>query len=636
MSGILTVASRALMANQTVLQTVGNNIANVNTTGYSRQTAVLTTVPGQYTGSGYIGKGVDVSTIERSYDDFLNRQASLSSATSTADSARASKMALLENMFPTGTNGLGAAISDMLNAFSDVAAAPTDLTARSVALTKVTETAQRISSTSQQLNDLQSGLQQEMTQKIAIVNTLAASLAKVNDRIAKTQGSNQSPNDLLDQRDQLVRQINQYVQTSTVHASDGTTSVFIGGSQALVLGNTVGTLSLSSDDFGDAQNSKLALTRNGQTQKIDDAALGGGEISGLIRFQNSDMADARNLLGRLTTVVTTSMNDQHKLGLDLDGNAGGNLFTPVTFGAGNILQPVPPATTNTGSANLSLSVSDLSKLVPSNYQVAFTGASAGTVTRLSDNTVTNFSGVPITVDGLQLDVSSGSAAAGDRFLIKPYANASDNVSSAFSSPRALAVASPVAGLMGSSNTGSLKLGSLQALSMPISATPVTLTFTGSSSYMRSDVGGTFAYTPGQAITGGTPSQWSLTLQGTPQAADTFTVQQMPAAYRNQDAGNANAMMNLRDAKLIDGSALTDGYASLIAQVGTSAQSAKYAAQVSSTTADNLEKQRTAATGVNLDEEASKLLQYQQAYQASAKVIQVAQSIFDTMIQTLGR
>jgi flagellar hook-associated protein 1 FlgK len=126
------------------------------------------------------------------------------------------------------------------------------------------------------------------------------------------------------------------------------------------------------------------------------------------------------------------------------------------------------------------------------------------------------------------------------------------------------------------------------------------------------------------------------LQGTPKAGDTFTVAPQPAAYRNLNAGNASAMMNLRDAKMFDGAALTDGYAGLIAQIGIRTQSANYAAQVSSSIASSLETARTSVSGVNLDEEAAKLLQYQQAYQASAKMIQIAQSIFDTLIQGLGR
>jgi flagellar hook-associated protein 1 FlgK len=198
--------------------------------------------------------------------------------------------------------------------------------------------------------------------------------------------------------------------------------------------------------------------------------------------------------------------------------------------------------------------------------------------------------------------------------------------------------------MGSANTGSLQLASLTARTNPVAATPVVITFTGPSTYTRSDYVGAlspFTYNSGQVIEGSVPattplSQWSLKLQGTPASGDTFTVQAQPAAYRNSNAGNAGAMMDLRDMQLFDGAKLTDGYAALIAQVGIRTQSANYAVEVSGAIAANLETDRTGVSGVNLDEEAAKLLQYQQAYQASAKMIQIAQSIFDTLIQTLGR
>lgn len=642
MSGLLSVGTRALQANQVALQTAGNNIANVNTPGYSRQSVVLQTTTGQFTGGGYIGKGVDIQTIERNFSAFLTRQSALASATGAADSSRADKLKQLEGIFPGGKAGLGAAINDMLNAFSDVANAPTDLTARTVALTRVDEAAKRMRSASQNLDDLQSGVAQELSQKVSNINSLAQSIADINDKIARTQGSGQPPNDLLDQRDQLVRDLNQYVQTSSITASDGTVGIFLAGSQALVLGSTVSPVSIVKDDFGDPLKSKLAISRGGQVIPLDENALGGGEVAGLLRFQNNDLVEGRNLLGRLTLAISTSMNNQHQLGLDLDGKAGGNLFTPTVFGAGNILKPSAPATLNTGTASPALSISDVTQFVASDYEMNFTSATAGTMTRRSDGVVTAFTSVPVTIDGLNLSIPSGSANPGDRFLLKPFSTTASNISAEFSAPRALAMASPVAGSLGTSNTGSMQLSSLLARSNPPVNVPVTITFTGSNSYTRSDYVGPlspFSYTSGQAIEGSVPataplSQWSLTLQGIPKAGDTFTVESQPAAFRNLNAGNASAMTGLRDVAMFDGSALSDGYASLIAQIGIRTQSANFSAEVSSSIAANLERDRTGVSGVNLDEEAAKLLQYQQAYQASAKMMQIAQSIFDTLIQTL--
>ena len=653
MSGILNTGTRALQANQTALQTAGNNIANVNTKGYSRQSVVLATVEGQFTGGGYVGKGVEVQTIQRNFSAFLTRQSALAGSTQAADNARVDKLTQLESIFSGGSTGLGASINEMLNSFSDVASAPTDLTARTVALTRIDETAARMRSSSQRLDDLQQGVTQELDQKVTAINSLAQNIAEVNGQIARVKGNGQTPNDLLDKRDQLVRELNTYVQTSSIPADDGTLGIFIGGSQALVLGTTAAPVSIVKDDFGDTLTSKLAITRNGQSITLDEKNLGGGEVSGLLRFQNSDLVEGRNLLGRITLAVGTAMNTQHSLGLDLDGNSGGNLFSIASI-AGNVskpqptLPPAPPVQVNTTLADLSLAISDPSKFVASDYEVNFTSATTGSITRRSDgaNTAFDFATTnPVTIDGLNISMSAIPPAAGDRFLLKPFSAAASNISSAFSTPRALAIASPVAGAMGTTNTGSLQLSALQARSNPIAATPVILTFTGPNSYTRSDEipanTTSFTYTAGQVIEGTTPattplSQWSLTLQGSPKAGDTFTVAPQLPANRNLNSGNASAMLGLRDVTMFDGGVLTDGYAGLISQIGIRTQSATYAAKVSSAIATNLEKERTGVSGVNLDEEAAQLLQYQQAYQASAKLIQIAQSVFDTLIQTMGR
>ncbi|QTN30289.1 flagellar hook-associated protein FlgK [Rhodoferax sp. AJA081-3] len=672
MGSLLNIGSRALQANQAALQTAGNNIANVNVPGYSRQKVVLNTVPGQFSSAGYVGQGVTVQTIQRNFSEFLTRQSRIAASAQSADTTRSDKLRQLEAVFQGGAQGLGASINDMLNAFSDVASAPTDMTARTVVLTRIDETASRMRAASQQLDDLQTGVTQELAQKITNINSLATSIAAVNEQIARTNGTGQPPNDLLDRRDQLIKELNQYVQTTSIAADDGTVGLYIAGSQELVLGTNASTVALVSDDFGDTRSSKLAIMRAGVPNTLDENMLGGGEVSGLLRFQNNDLNEGRNLLGRLTLATTGAMNDQHKLGLDLNGNVGGDLFSPIVLGTSNVFEPKAPAALNTGSmsgaAAPTLSVSDRTQLVASDYEMQFSGGTF-TITRRSDGAVFTQAQVPpgptagpdviAEIDGLQIHNPLGGAAnPGDRFLFKPFSTSASNISSMFSTPRALAVASPVAATMGTANAGSLQQISVSARSNPISpaALGVVLTFSNSNTYSRSDgmvnpfptrfdgspnpLFGTtdFEYIPGQTIeaTPGVspPAEWSLTLQGTPAAGDTVTVN--TNLFPTLSSGNATAMMNLRDVAMFDGAALTDGYAGLISQIGIRTQSAEYAALVSSSIATNVERDRAGVSGVNLDEEAASLLQFQQAYQASAKMIQVAQSIFDTLIQNLGR
>jgi flagellar hook-associated protein 1 FlgK len=484
---------------------------------------------------------------------------------------------------------------------------------------------------------------------------------------------------LLDRRDQLIKELNQYVQTTSVKADDGSVGLYIGGSQELVLGNNASKVAIVNDDYGDSRTSKLAVMRSGTPSVIDENMLGGGEVPGLLRFQNSDLNEGRNLLGRLTLATTTAMNDQHKLGLDLDGNPGGDLFSPTVFGTSNVMIPKAPAILNTGGATLTLSIADTTKFAASDYEIQFTSGTTGNITRRSDGSITAFNAVPISIDGLDIAVTAGAAAGGDRFLIKPFTSSASNVTSMFSTPRALAVANPVVPYMGPTNTGSLQLVSLNAsgqpagLTLPPSPVPpattgagVQLTYssgppagfliTGSAAIpsvngipvTQDPITGlqTIPYTPGVTPVAYTPNSlisldgWQIKLTGAPSSNDSITIGNAKDPQYNksyfQNAGNAAALMDLRDVAMFDGAAMTDGYAGLISQIGIRTQSADYAARVSATIATNVERDRAGVSGVNLDEEAASLLQYQQAYQASAKMIQIAQNIFDTLIQNLSR
>ncbi len=634
MPTLINIGTSALLSNQQVLRTTGNNIANVNTQGYTRQTVKLEAVQGQYQGKGYYGGGVDAVTVLRSHSEMLTRQVALTGSVAAADEKRLEQLRKLEDLFPGGATGLGAAMGAMLNAFSDVANAPTDLTARTVVLARADELAARFRSATGNMNNLRDSLRLELGEEVRMVNSLATRIANVNREIGNALGSGHTPNDLLDQREELVRQLNTHVQTTTIAASDGTLSVFVASSQPLVLGNKASTVVLQPDDFGDPLRSKLTMQRDGVTAVMDEAVLGGGSLAGLLRFGNTDLADAGNLLGRMALALGTAVNQQHSLGLDLSGAAVGNLFT---------LGPIPdalPALANSSGASIQVAVqtspaSGAPALAPSDYEIIFTGASTGSIRRVTDGQITTFGAVPAQIDGLNLQVT-GTANAGDRFMVTPYRQVTQNMDVAFASPRSLAVASPVVASAGTTNLGSLTLQTLlpQQANANLAQT-VTLLFTGAGAF---NVAGTgtgnptgVAYLPGQPIS---YNGWALTLKGSPQPGDTFTVQ--ANAFPAIDAGNAHAMLAIRDLALFDGAATTDGYAALISDIGVRVQSAGFASAVSRSIADNATKDQAAVSGVNLDEEAAKLLQYQQAYQASAKILQVSQSLFDTLIQSLGR
>ena len=648
---LLNVGARALLANQVALQTAGHNIANVSTPGYSRQSVVLQTVQGQFTGGGYIGKGVDVQTILRNHSELLTRQATAASSVDAGDTVRMDRLRQLQDVFAGGPSGIGASVNEMMNALSDVVSSPMDLTARSVALTRMDETAARMRDASQRLDEIGYTVAEQLKSSMIAVNSLAKNIAGINEQIARAKGNGQPANDLLDQRDQLIRDLNQHIQTSQIAADDGSVSVFVAGSQPLVLGNKAATLSIDDPaDFGAGSGRKvLNFQQPGSSTKVElnENMLGGGQVAGLLRFQNNDLAEGRNLLGRMAVAISESMNTQNRLGLTLDGTPGENLFAPISLGNAT-------AATGNSAAVMGLQVADPTKLQASSYEIAFTGATTGTVTRHSDNKVFTFGnlGDLTTImgnDGLALTNGGAlpfpGAAANDRFLVNPLVGAAAMLQSLQYSPNDLAAANPVNVAMGPNNTGTLQMVKLQALTNPPGATaPVTITFTGANTFTRSDTGAVVhAYTSGQPINYDAltpPTGWSLTVNGAPKAGDTITIDNALApAYGDwyqRDAGNASALMGLRDVPMFDGATLADGFASAMAQIGTRTQSAQFAAELSSAIATNLERDRTAVSGVNLDEEAARLIQFQQAYQASAKMLQIAQNIFDTLIQGLGR
>lgn len=660
---LLNVGARALLANQAALQTTGHNIANVNTPGYSRQGVVLQTVPGQFTGGGYIGKGVDVQTILRNHSELLTRQSTAAAAVDASDAVRLERMRQLQDVFAGGAAGLGQAINDMVNAFSGVASAPTDLTARNVVLTRIDETALRMRGAAERLDGMAYTLGQELHSQVDSINALARNIAGMNEQISRAQGSGQPANDLLDQRDQMVRNLNQHVQTSQVAASDGSISLFVGGSQPLVLGSMAATLSVDAPaglGAGSGQK-RLFFQQPGAATRVElnEDMLGGGEVAGLLRFHNHDLAEGRNLLGRMALGISETLNAQNRLGLTLDGQPGGNLFAPIAL-------PHALASRAAGP-QLTVAVGDATKLQASSYDVAFTSGTAGSVTRQSDGAVWVFDSAavpPVSLadvmagEGLLTGLTGPAAQAGDRFVLNPLQGAAAQMQALQFSPRQLAAANPVNAQMGAANDGTLQLAGLKAtgqptgLVLPPSPLPpattgggVTLTFsagppaqyavTGSPN-PASNVTAT-PYTPGKPIS---IDGWEITLNGVPKTGDSVTVGNATDAqygdWYTRDAGNASALLALRDATLFDNATLADGFAGAMAQVGTRTQSAQFAAALSSSMAANLERDRSAISGVNLDEEAARLIQYQQAYQASAKMLQIAQNIFDNLLQTVGR
>lgn len=555
-NSLMTVGVQAMFAAQTQLSTTSHNIVNAAVEGYSRQSAKLTTVAGRSTGVGYIGGGVAVETIERAANRFLATQSNQTQAQSSADSIRVDMLTQLEGGYALGEQGLGQAASALFASFGDLSAAPKDESMRAVVLSKAETLASRFRSTGEHIEALQTSTTQQLGDEVSVVNGLTEQIAKLNGQLTGTGNAKDQPNDLLDQRDQLIAQLSQHIEVNRVDnrgqdgKADGSVSLFVGGGQPLVMGTTSHDLK-AVPDANAPERSRIVVDLNGHERELTSSAIGGGAISGLLQFQNEDLVGARAQLGQLAASLADSVNTQHAQGTDLDGAVGKPLLTvgdsKVWASAFNVMD-------STGAPAAKVSISRVAgqggQLQASDYSLRLDPAdnTRYQVTRQSDGTV--FSGLDsgAQVDGFTFEVSGSPMSAQDRFLLEPVSAAASSTTVAITDPRQLAAA-------GATASGS---------------------------------------------------------------------------------GNANAllMQNLSRSASIDGKTFSNAHAKLISDLGVRVQRATADSESSSSLAAMNKAQLGSETGVNLEEEAAHLLQYQQSYQAAAKVLGTAQKLFDTMLSIM--
>ena len=643
-----------MTASYSALATTGHNISNANVRGYSRQQVELATAEGQFSGAGFYGKGVDVTTVTRAHDAFLTREAATASSLAAMDSSRLEMLRQLESVFPTGEQGVGHAAGNFLNAMVDLSARPADAATRQVVLARAQEVADRFAAAGAQLDVLQQEVQESLKANVAQVNQLASSIAELNQRIASVLGLGHSPNDLLDQRDQALADLSAKLQLSTVQADDGSLTVFIAGGQRLVLGTQVQPLTVEVDPT-DATRSALGLSDSGFVRLLQQQELGGGTITGLLRFQNDDLVDARTQLGQLAAALSGKVNEQQALGLDMSDPPGSG--API-FAVGPAVA-VPNAHNAVNGAGqfvgqVSLTITDPTQLQASEYALrADPGGAPGVwqLTRLQDGLVRSIASGDV-FDGLRIDIGPGLPAATDRYLLQPVTRAVNGMQRVLDDMRGLAAASPLSASTPATNAGTGSVAALRVVSP--SADPdltATLSFTsdtGDYSWeLRDRVTNALQSSGVGTWTAGTPislNGFELELNGVPRSGDVFSVGK--TLYPASNNGNALAFTGLRDAELVGrrplsaggvggGSSITDAYAAAMANIGVRVQGAQSTADISGAVAAQVEASRSAKSGVNLDEEAARLIQYQQSYQAAAKILQIAQSIFDALLDAAG-
>lgn len=628
MADLLNTSISGLLAFQRALDVTSHNITNANTPGYSRQLPDFTTRTPQFIGGNWVGSGADVTAINRAYDNFLAGQSRSAASAYNQSNTYATQAARISNLFGDSTTGLSASMQKFVNSLQAVADSPNSMAARQTMLSEAQTLVDRLKSYDASLRSLDSQVNASISTEADTISALARGIAELNKEIASGYAqTGQAPNDLLDQRDRMIDELSKHVNVNVTKTDDNQLNVFIGNGQPLVVGDDAARVVATSDPY-DPTRKRLAVQSSVGTIDIT-GSIAGGTLGGLLSFRSEMLDPARNTIGRMSVALADVMNEQHRAGMDLNGDMGGDFFS-----VGGV--DVRPHTNNTGTASAVVTRTDTGALTNSDY--ILTNTAGGWTMRRSDGTNvamtgTGTAGDPFLADGLSI-VVSGAASVGDSLQIKPTAGAVSPMQVLINDPAEIAAAAPIVAQAGAGNQGNATVSAGEVLNPtnPALRTAATITFTSATTYQISGDPTVYTYTPGANIDA---NGWRVEINGTPAAGDTFTV----SDNSNGTGDNRNALLL---AGLMSEPVLNNGTTSLsaavgqfVGDIGVKTNQAQVTASAQKVVAEEAQGAMDAVSGVNLDEEAANLLRYQQAYMAISQMIRVADSCFQSVLQATG-
>jgi flagellar hook-associated protein 1 FlgK len=633
MGDILSTGVSGLLAFQQALDVTSNNIANAATPGYSVENIELTPQPGQSTAGGYVGSGVEVQGIARSYSELLAQQVRSSQASYSSSNTLATQAGQIDNMLSDSSTGLTASLQSFVNALQTLSSSPSSTASRQALLSQAQALVQQINGYNSQIQTYGSDLEQQIGSDVNQVNSLASGIASLNTQIAADlAGGGGTPNQLMDQRDTLINQLSQYVSVNTATESNGAMDVYIGSGQALVTGSQAQQLAAIPSQYNATQYD-IGLTSSGGTTDVT-SEISGGELGGLLSARSQVLQPVQNALGVISVGLSTLMNQAQASGMDLTGAQGQPMFA---VGA----PQSTPSINNGGTATVTTSITSLSALTADNYQLSYSGGawqlkdvtSGQSVAMTGAGTVAS----PFQAAGLSIVVGGGAPASGDTYLIQPTEAAPAGLALLLTSPTQIAGASLAQTGATATNAGSGTI-SAATITNPANWVPsnYTLSFTSATQYQVTNSAGTVVangnYTAGQPIAF---AGAQVTVNGVPASGDSFTI--TPSTSANSgDNSNVLAMISALGSGALAGGTTSLGAAAnnLVTQVGVVTQQA----QATATAQQSVNQDATTAlsnlSGVNLDAEAAKMLQYQQAYQAMAQVIQASGTMFTSLMTAI--
>ncbi|EJM16578.1 flagellar hook-associated protein FlgK [Pseudomonas sp. GM18] len=684
---LLNIGMSGLSAGQSALMVTGNNIANADTAGYSRQQTVQGSKASNQFGNVYIGTGTTLADVRRVYNSYLDAQLQTTTSLNSDSAAYAGQISPLDALLSDSGTGLNGALTKFFASVQNVNAKPGDDASRQLLLSDAQALSNRFNSISSQLTTQNANINGNLADMADQVNKLATTVAQLNQKISEVSNAGGQPNDLLDARNETVRQLSTFTGAQVLER-DGNLDIYLGSGQPLVMGSTASKLEVVPSKE-DPSRSAIQLNRGSSTIDIT-SVMTGGEMGGLLRYRSTVLDPAMNELGRVALVVADQMNTVQAQGIDKNGDFGSNLFNSINTAAQMAQRSVATVGNSAGSGNFDVSIEDSGKLTINDYKVTFTSATNYTVQRLPEGTAmgafSTLTTPPPVIDGFSMTLSGGTAAAGDTFKITPTRNAATNIKTEMTDSKRLAIAAPLGAAIAAGGSGTLTIPASGQPTLTTkfdiydtattttiqnglkTSTPVKIVFGAAGGTTQTfqmldaqgnslssgtivpgqnntlsltiplvDATGAAINDPGPPIVQRTVS-FDMTVAGSPANGTAINVSlSQPGSLDNR---NGTTLAALQTKQTVDtgsasnGISLNDAYGKLVSGVGAKAAQGKLDSAATEAILANAKGARDSLSGVDLDEETGNLVKYQQYYTASSQIIKAAQEIFSTLINSL--
>lgn len=645
---ILSTAYSALNAYQLGLQVTGNNLVNAETQGYTRQSITFTPGTSNYYGGSYVGSGVEVTSIYRNVDQFLNAQLrSTITQKSQFDTFYQQAMGVNSLLAQDG-NSISTSMQSFFTALSDLNDAPDNIASRNVVLKQSSLMVNQFNSMQKTLDDYQNNSTMQISIAAGSINQLTASLAAVNQQL---MGTPNAP-ELADQRDELLRQLSQFSQLSIFDSGNGAVNVGLANGEMLVSGGSYSQLSVVPGSGGNLGSRILLDSGLGKVDVTDRMQT--GSLGALLNYEQNVLAQTNRTIGQLAIGLSLAFNTQHQLGMDMNDQLGNNFFTDYNSASAQLKRSIN-SNANTGTGVLSVQISDIGQTQLSDYKLVVSNSASNEVqvTRLSDGTVStlNWTNTPpappagqLVLDGMTITVNDTSLLANqDEFTLLPTRGAAGDFALQITDPRKIALASPVVTSAATTNAGNGSIAFGTLLNTNDVGKQFTINFISNTQYnlvnvTDGSVAGPLTIVPNMNNTIQIPDSlnpsYTVTISGAPQAGDQFN--SVYNAGGIADSRNGMALSGIQQAKLLTGGGATlfDGYANLLTDIGSQTKQAGDSAMSADSSLKSAKNYQSGVSGVNRDEEGANLLKYKQAYEAAGKLMAVCSEIMDILFQIM--